>query len=121
MPNPEIGHNGLTQIFSEMQGTNGYSIAYNYAMNKYRQAQATMSPAQQYLSVSGGFDAQFNSRVTPYTFMVHSLFQNDPAQYQQLVHNLQQTPQGQSELATLAKQWDYANKAGLFAAAGGAK
>jgi hypothetical protein len=121
MPNPNIGNNGLTQITSELQGLNDYTIAYNQGMSNWRKGFAAMTPGQQYAQTLSGFDAPFIQRVTPYPFMLNALTQTPEGlqQFQGLVHNLQGTKEGQAELARLAAQMQYARQSGLMQASGG--
>lgn len=121
LPSSEIGNNAIQQISDQIQGTNDFTIARNYALSRWRAAQAQMTPNQQYIQTLGDFDGNLLKRITPYTFMLHAMTQTQggQAQFQGLVSNLQKTPEGQRELQRIQQQFQYGKQSGMFDAAAG--
>ena len=116
MPSATVGGNGLTQIFDELQGVNDYTVAKEKAFGVWKQSISNLTPQDTMDQLNASFGAQFDQRIRPVAFIINRMYQTPEGQQQVqiLIHNLQQSKEGQAELASLKKQIAYGQQAGLF-------
>lgn len=102
LPSAEMSGQAFGQIADQMQGINDFTLAKNAAAANYQGTQPQ-------------FEADFNKNVTPLAFVVNRM---SPADSLTFSNNLKKTEAGRQEIARIISSMQYADKAGLFAAAG---
>jgi hypothetical protein len=106
LPSPEVSKNGLDEVLGEMQGMQDYTLAKQKAQSQY-----VTRPGNDGTGYDNkGFEAQWNAKVSPYTFIVARM---NPDAQRELLAKIAGQRGGAEELATLQRQSKYLQDNGL--------
>lgn len=103
LPHPTTSAQGFGQVADQWQGINDFHIA----KQKF---------AQNYQNHPQDFNVDFNSQVSPTSFMLNRMQQTPQGQQdaQAMFSRLQATPEGRQQIGHIQQQYRFARDAGLF-------
>jgi hypothetical protein len=121
-PNLTMPNHGYQIVTDQIAGLAQYRIARSQAFSKWNASLASADPGQRVAQINAGFDAQFNQKITPMTFIANQWMQSPDGQSymgQYLQYLQKQGPRGQAQITLLRNQLAYGEQTGLFNASAG--